>query len=186
MSDFANKVWWTKKSRIKAESRLIKLDFYSQSLLLWYSFFLVCYSIFSLVKPAAGNTESAVMISLSVLVLIITLFISNRKFKERAMLMKQCYEQLSVIYTRATTATDFAALDVEYQSILSISENHSEHDYCCALVDEYKNTADKDKLSKLPTKNQLAKRRNISIVSVLLAIFLFFFPILVVMALRVF
>lgn len=186
MSDFANKIWWTKKSRIKAERRLLNLDFYSQSLLLWYSIFLVGYSIFSLVNPASGNAESAVMIALSVLVLVMTLFISNMNFKGRAMLMKQCYEQLSIIYTKSMVTTDFAELDIEYQRILSISENHSEQDYCSALVDEYNNTIDKTKLSKTPTDKQISQRRNMTYINRALVVFAALFPIIVVIILRVF
>jgi hypothetical protein len=186
MSDFANKIWWTKKSRIKAERRLLDFDFYSQSLLLWYSVFLVGYSIFSLVNPASGNIESAIMITLSVLVLVMTLFIGNMNFKGRAMLMKQCYEQLSVIYTKSTATTNFSELDVEYQRVLSISENHSEHDYCRALVDEFDNTDNKEKLSKKPTERQISQRKNMILKNRAIVIFSFSFPIVIVMILRAF
>ncbi|HFO4214882.1 TPA: SLATT domain-containing protein, partial [Escherichia coli] len=95
-STFSDKVWWTRKAKIKAERRLLNLDYYSQFLLLWYSSFLVCYSIYSLVKPPANNNESIIMVALSVLILALTLFINNMNYKGRAMLIKQCYEKLSV------------------------------------------------------------------------------------------
>ncbi|QKJ48692.1 SLATT domain-containing protein [Proteus vulgaris] len=184
MNQFSDKVWWTKKARIKTERRLLKFDFYSQLLLIWYSFFLVAYSIFSLVNPANGNNESAVMISLSVLVLVMTLFINSMNLKGRAMLIKQCYEQLSVIYTRAKIETDIIELDKEYQKVLSISENHNEYDFSCALIDEYNNTEDKSKLSKQPTKSQIKTRRNIKIINYLILISSFIFPVFVVFFLR--
>lgn len=184
MEQFSDRVWWTKKARIKAERRLLKLDFYLQLLLIWYSFFLVAYSILSLVNPAEGNSESAVMISLSVLVLVMTLFISGMDLKGRAMLIKQCYEQLSVIYTKSKITHDIQALDVEYQGVLSISENHSEYDFSCAIVDEYNNTKDKSKLSKEPTDYQRKNKRIIKIRNGFIVTVAFTLPLAIVIFLR--
>ncbi|MDE1485846.1 SLATT domain-containing protein [Xenorhabdus bovienii] len=150
-STFSDKVWWTRKAKIKAERRLLNLDYYSQFLLLWHSSFLVCYSIYSLVKPPANDNESVIMVALSVLILVLTLFINNMNFKGRAMLIKQCYEKLSVIHTSSLTSTTFTELDKEYQSILTVSENHLERDFIKAIVDEDFNTCDKNLLTKHPT-----------------------------------
>ena len=101
------------------------------------------------------------MVALSVLVLVFTLFVNNRNFKGRAMLVKQCYEQLSIVYTKAKKAEessgDLIEIDKEYQNILSISENHSEQDYYIGLVSEYKNTPEdkRNELSKTPTESQI-------------------------------
>ncbi|ELY6401500.1 SLATT domain-containing protein, partial [Cronobacter sakazakii] len=119
MSDFSNQIWWTKKARIKAEKRLLRMDAISQSLLLWYSFFLVAYSIITLVVKVASLTETAIMVALSVLVLLLTLYVNNMRFKERAMLMKQCYEQLGLIYGAIGSSSDIDSLKKEFHSILS-------------------------------------------------------------------
>ncbi|MEI7190531.1 SLATT domain-containing protein [Pectobacterium brasiliense] len=188
MSDFSDKVWWTKKARIKTEVRLLNLNFYSQFFLLWYSIFLVCYSIYTLVLPVGTitQTESATMVALSVLVLVATLFINNMDFKGRALLVKQCYEQLSIIYTRSRSENpDYAVLDRDYQAVLSVSENHQEKDFYLAVVDEYNNASDKTKISKKPAGKMACKVNFIRFRNFISIIFLFFFPFLAVWLLRV-
>lgn len=188
MSDFSDKIWWTKKARIKTEVRLLNLNFYSQFFLLWYSIFLVCYSIYTLVLPigTTTQTESATMVALSVLVLVATLFINNMDFKGRALLAKQCYEQLSVIYTKSLEQnSDCIDLDREYQSVLSISENHQEKDFYLAVVDEFNNSSDKTKVSKAPTDKMKCKVNFIKVRNVMSIIFLFIFPFLAVFLLRI-
>lgn len=153
MSEFSDRVWWTKKARIKAEKRLLKLDFISQSLLLWYSLFLASYSIVTLVIKANNDAESAIMVALSVMVLVVTLFVNNMKFKERAMLIKQCYEQLGDIYSNACQKVN-ENLDKEYQSILSISENHKEIDFYRAIREETDNASNEGDITKHATDEQ--------------------------------
>ncbi|EHQ8971643.1 TPA: SLATT domain-containing protein [Citrobacter amalonaticus] len=186
MSDFSDRVWWTKKSRIKAEKRLLKLDFISQALLLWYSVFLASYSIITLVIKVKNDAESAIMVALSVMVLVVTLFVNNMKFKERAMLMKQCYEQVGDVYSSALVSEDLQTLDKEYQSILSISENHKEIDFYRAVVEEFDNAKTKTDISKHPTD----KQRNIihcsNAIWGVVVVFLAVFPFLVVWFFRSF
>lgn len=179
-----NKVWWTRKAKIKAERRLLNLDYYAQFLLLWYSSFLVCYSIYSLVNPATNNTEPVIMVALSVLVLIVTLYNSNMNYKGRAILIKQCYEKLSIIETELSIESNIVELDKKYQSILTTTENHLDRDFIKAIIDEYNNTSDKSLLTKKPTylhrvQNWLYKIRNISVFIVL-----FCFPIITLYFLR--
>jgi hypothetical protein len=185
MNDFSNKIWWTRKSKIKAERRLLNLDYYSQFLLLWYSSFLVCYSIFTLVKPAGNNEEAAIMVALSVLILVLTLFINNMNYKGRAMLIKQCYEELSVIYTSSLTCNDLPVLDKNYQAILASSENHLERDFVKAIVDEYSNTTDKNSLTKKPTCRHKWLVFFYSLRNILYFVVLFSIPFLILLALRI-
>jgi len=158
MNNLSDRIWWTKKARIKAEKRLLNFEFYSQLILLWYSFFLICASIYELKKPSLNDDATISMIALSVLVFAATLFISTRNFKERAMLVKQCYEQLSILLSKSKIeGCDFVGLESEYQNILSISENHKESDFNTAVVSEYYySTKDKrDALNKKPTCIQI-------------------------------
>ncbi|HFS2070774.1 TPA: hypothetical protein ACHXAH_005019, partial [Escherichia coli] len=67
------------------------------------------------------------------------------------MLIKQCYEKLSVIHTLSLSSTDLTEIDKQYQAVLASSENHLERDFIKAMVDENANTSDKSKLTKLPT-----------------------------------
>lgn len=34
-----DKIWWTRKAKIEQETRLLRYEFHSQALLIWYSFF---------------------------------------------------------------------------------------------------------------------------------------------------
>ncbi|HFJ4305566.1 TPA: SLATT domain-containing protein, partial [Salmonella enterica] len=182
-STFSDKVWWTRKAKIKAERRLLNLDYYSQFLLLWYSSFLVCYSIYSLVKPPANNNESIIMVALSVLILALTLFINNMNYKGRAMLIKQCYEKLSVIHTLSLSSTDLTEIDKQYQAVLASSENHLERDFIKAMVDENANTSDKSKLTKLPTTWHKIQVLYYSLRNIILFLFLFFAPLIILVVL---
>lgn len=146
-------IWWTTRARIKAERRLLGNDFSSQIILLWYSAFTVCISIFELKSPSSNDYFAVTMVSLSVLILCASLFVANRNFKERAMLLKQCYEQLSKIEakTKIDNANENELYD-EYHSILSLSENHTEIDFKNAVVSEYVNNNNPlEKLTKIPT-----------------------------------
>ena len=183
-SAFSDKVWWTRKAKIKAERRLLNLDYYSQLLLLWYSSFLVCYSIYSLVKPPSNDNESVIMVALSVLILALTLFINNMNYKGRAMLIKQCYEKLSIIYTSSLNSTELTEIDKEYQSILAASENHLERDFIKAMVDENSNTSDKTLLTKHPTNWHKAQVLYYCLVNVTVFLFLFIFPLIILITLR--
>jgi len=179
-------IWWTKKARIKAEKRLLFNDISSQIILLWYSLFTVCVSIFELKEPSTNGYFAVIMVSLSVLILCASLFIGNRNFKERAMLLKQCYEQLSEVEakTRQNDA-DINILGTEYQNILSVSENHSEIDFKYALVSEYLNSHDPKKdLTRTPTKYNVFEVILYVLYSYLKLLIFILIPPLVVMFLR--
>lgn len=184
MSDLSDKIWWTRKAKIKAERRLLNFDYYSQLLLLWYSTFLVCYSIYTLVKPAQKIEEAAIMVSLSVLILVLTLFINNMNFKGRALLIKQCYERLSVIHTASLSPTNPSELDKEYQAVLGSSENHLEKDFAKAIVDEYFNTNDKSLLTKKTTFIHFFMIAILFLRNVASFLFLFLFPFIILFSLR--
>jgi len=146
-------IWWTKKSRIKAEKRLLFNDLSSQLVLLWYSIFTVSVSILELKSPSTNGYFAVTMVSLSVLILCASMFIGNRNFKERAMLLKNCYELLSEVEIK-TKQDNANIIDInkEYQNILNVSENHSDIDFKYALVSEYLNNhKPHDKLTRLPT-----------------------------------
>ncbi|MEB8015679.1 SLATT domain-containing protein [Raoultella ornithinolytica] len=183
-NNFSDKVWWTRKAKMKAERRLLNLDFYSQLLLLWYSSFLVCYSIYSLVKPPANDNEAVIMVALSVLILVLTLFINNMNYKGRAMLIKQCYEKLSVVYTASLSSATNTTLDENYQSILALSENHLERDFIKAMVDEYTNTKDKTLLTKTPSCRHKLQVLFYKVGNVIIFLFLLFFPLIILTFLR--
>ncbi|MFM5093223.1 SLATT domain-containing protein [Aeromonas rivipollensis] len=133
----ADNIWWTRKARIQTEKRLLSNAFQSQTILLWYSFFSVAVSVYYLKNPQNG-TEAISWIVYSVLVLCISGFINGLSFKERASLVKECYESLnSLIHQASYPNADIENLAATYESKLNACENHTDKDFAIALCQEY-------------------------------------------------
>lgn len=184
----SDRIWWTKKSRIQTEKRLLRKDIISQVILLWYTIFSVFASVYELVKPSTNSVFPALMISLSVMIMAVTLFIGNRSFKERAMLVKQCYEQLSILNIKSddakndnNSAYDLFLLEDDYKNILSVCENHSDFDYKKAIVFEYLNADDESKetLTKKPNCYIYVCVFGYVVFDVVITVFLLLSPIVV-------
>lgn len=137
---FSDNVWWTRKARIQTEKRLLSNSFQSQILLLWYSFSSVASAVYYLKINSSATQELAgiAWVVFSVLVLCISGFINGLSFKERAGLIKECYETLNGLYQKSKNQpSNLADLSVEYDQILGVCENHSDRDYYLALCIEY-------------------------------------------------
>lgn len=138
---FSDNVWWTRKARIQAEKRLLSNSFQSQVLLLWYSFSGVASSVFYLTTSEGcpkPDLNGITWLVFSVLVLSISGFINGLSFKERAGLIKECYETLNVLYHKSREpGTNLHQLNSEYDQILGVCENHTDRDYYMALCIEH-------------------------------------------------
>lgn len=138
---FSDNVWWTRKARIQTEKRLLSNAFQAQILLLWYSFTGVASAVYYL-KLDENNSNpdfsGIAWVVFSVLVLCISGFINGLSFKERAGLIKECYETLNGLYHKSKDSNaDFVKLSSECDQILGVCENHSERDYYLALCIEH-------------------------------------------------
>lgn len=134
---FADNIWWTRKSRIQAEKRLLANAFQAQLLLIWYSFLSAAVSVYYL-KVTASNFANISWVAFSVLILSISGFINGLSYKERANLIKECYENLQELYTKAKAAdADLIKINIRYQEILKSCEIHEDIDYCITLCDSY-------------------------------------------------
>lgn len=137
-----DEIWWTKKSKIHHETRLIKYELHSQLLLIWYSFFTLGASILTatpstLVKIGLkeGTTiDPNLMIVFSILTLVMSCFVTSLNFKERIIKIKNCYESLMAINTENDNANQ------KYTDILQKCENHTERDYLSAKFNEVYST----------------------------------------------
>jgi len=160
---FSDNVWWTRKARIQAEKRLLDNDFHAQVILLWYSFVAVAASVYA-VKFSSANSDSAgiAWIIYSVLALCMSGFINGLSFKQRASLIKECYETLNNIFQRAKRveendqlkSTSKDDLTAEYEQILGVCENHLTIDYYIALCEAYltqPTSPDENCLNRIPT-----------------------------------
>lgn len=131
-----DKIWWTRKSKIQTERRLLSNDFQSQLILLWYAFFSVAISIYYLIIKSASTVAPGVWVVLSVFSLVASGFISGLGYKSRASLIKECYEKLDSLYYEvrksANDSEKLGELSERYRAILSLCENHSDLDYRAA------------------------------------------------------
>ncbi len=142
---FSDNIWWTRKSKIQTEKRLLANAFQSQILLLWYSFTAVAASVYYLkFSPVENDMAGIAWVVYSVLVLVMSGFINGLSFKQRASLIKECYETLSDVYQRVrhfehnpSSKTTIEDLTAEYEQILGVCENHLTIDYFKALSEAY-------------------------------------------------
>jgi hypothetical protein len=144
---FSDNIWWTRKARIQAEKRLLNNSFQSQLLLLWYSFSGVAVAIFHL-KTSASSAVTELggiaWVVYSVLALCMSGFINGLSFKERAGLIKECYETLNTLYLKAKEvecevpykALSKVGIISEFNQVLGVCENHKDVDYYKALLIE--------------------------------------------------
>ena len=158
---FSDNIWWTRKSKIQAEKRLLSNAFQAQVVLLWYSFAGVAASVYYLKFSSSDSDMSGIAwVVYSVLVLCMSGFINGLSFKQRAGLIKECYETLNDVYQRCrkfeegtTPSVTFEEFSAEYDQILGVCENHLTIDYYLALCEAYLTTPKKNRnnLDKKPT-----------------------------------
>ncbi|WP_034458619.1 SLATT domain-containing protein [Buttiauxella noackiae] len=131
-------IWWTRKSRIQTEKRLLANAFQSQLILLWYSFFSVAISIYYIKFSDNDDLSGVSWVIYSVLILCMSGFINALSFKERAGLVKESYEALNLLLQKpAGTVDEKDIITNEYNKLLGVCENHTDVDYYTALCIEY-------------------------------------------------
>lgn len=158
---FSDNIWWTRKSKIQAEKRLLSNAFQAQVVLLWYSFAGVAASVYYLKFSSSDSDMSGIAwVVYSVLALCMSGFINGLSFKQRAGLIKECYETLNDVYQRCknfegenTANVTLEEISAEYDQILGVCENHLTIDYYLALCETYLTTPEenRNKLDKKPT-----------------------------------
>lgn len=135
-------VWFTYKARIQAHKRLEWLDFHSQLLLVWYAILSTALGVLTIKYSTVLGPNTDVMATiLSVALLGVSLAVTNRDFRVRAMLMRKNYLALQKLHrelpddsTDSTAAKPTAEQLGKYDELLSESENHREIDDRIARV----------------------------------------------------
>jgi hypothetical protein len=153
----SDNIWWTRQSRIRTERRLLSNAFHSQVILLWYSFYSVAVSIYYL-NSTLDAVSNKYWLIYSILVLVVSVYINGFSFKERASLIKENYEHLKTLASKASTieaeGDDLTEINLQYEKALNSCENHLPSDYLEALYDIYQSAEDKNKISPRPTEYQ--------------------------------
>ncbi len=129
-------VWFTYKARIQAHNRLEWLDFHSQMLLVWYAILSAILGVLTIRYGHLLGPDTDLMATvLSVALLGVSLTVTNRDFRVRAMAMRKNYLQLQALYRELSSgAAPTPAQTEQYDELLAESENHREIDDRIARV----------------------------------------------------
>lgn len=143
LESLLNKIWLTRKARIKAAERLERFDFLAQILVNYYTLFIVALSIWTLYDSTNAQLISVITIIASVLLFGLSIFVTSRNFKGRSLTFKDCYIKLDELYTegellkssQSLTIQNTLDLQKEYNKILNGIENHTTLDFLNVLND---------------------------------------------------
>jgi hypothetical protein len=176
-------VWWTRKARIQAESRLLKSHKLTQTLLLWYSLASVFVAVTLLKFSDFSSNIDLLFTCFSIFILGVTLFSSNAQYVQKADAFKGNYIALQHLYFELCEIDPpTKAHQEKYQDLLNSTENHQEVDDARALVEVYDNTPEDklDKLTRTPSKQHRWLVKKNCIVTRTINTLLFSLPILLV------
>lgn len=123
-------VWFTYKARIQAHTRLEWMDLHSQLLLVWYAVLAATLSVVTIRYPQAlgGNTDILATI-LSIALLSVSLSVTNRDFRGRALGMQKTYRALQRLHGEIHDQLGPTPHQVtQYHDLLAASENHRDND----------------------------------------------------------
>lgn len=142
---FANeRIWKTKKARMEAEARLKSNHLISNILINYYTFFVLGFSIWSLVLES--ESEKAKYVTLMTLISSVGLFgvsllITTLGYREKAVQFKESYIKLDSLESdfkhllrsmyrmqKEEVIDEFHSLEKKYFDILTLSDNHNQID----------------------------------------------------------
>lgn len=142
-------VWFTYKARIKAHGRLEWMDLHSQLLLVWYAILSAVLAILTIRYPAILGADTDILSAvLSVGLLAISLSVTNRDFRGRAMLMRSNYLHLQQLYNSMSGPAISPGDLAEYSRLLRDCENHTSVDDIIARLSSTNLTSRKPQLKE--------------------------------------
>lgn len=130
MSQNFNDIWFTYKARIAAELRLKNNDIQSQVLLVWYA---IASSVIGIVglryKDFLGPDTDLYTAILSIVLLVISMLITARDYRGRAISMRTNHIALKLLYDELSVGNLTPQQKPQlYSKLLSECENHSSYD----------------------------------------------------------
>lgn len=120
-------IWLTSKARMEAEKRLKLYDLTSHLVLIWYSLWLLCLSVFAKTfEPYVGDVGiSELSIFLSACVLVFSMTTWGFKFGSESSLHRDCYLELDELLSNDIEAEE---KQKKYAAILKKYPNHNTYD----------------------------------------------------------
>jgi hypothetical protein len=135
-----DKVWFTYKARIQAHERLSWLDRHSQILLIWYAIIGAILSVITIRYPEIiGHNTDIFSSIMSILLLGVSLTVTNLDFRGRSISMRENYLSLQHLYDSSNRTNPPSQSDIDkYHELLRKVENHKEIDDKSFRVSSYK------------------------------------------------
>ncbi|MBS9423399.1 SLATT domain-containing protein [Photorhabdus caribbeanensis] len=129
-------IWFTYKARINAHHRLEWMEKHSQFLLVWYAILGAVLSVITIRYPRVlGDNTDIWAAILSIVLLGVSLVVSNLDFRGRAIAMRKNYLALQKLYAEIPQGQPLTSAQIaEYNDLLGEVENHQEIDDKMARV----------------------------------------------------
>lgn len=136
-----NRVWYSRKSRINAEARLISAESFVRHLNLYYAVWAIVVAIASLFFPT--TLMQFLSVSLTVLLTVQLAYSTSLRYSERSIQMFNSYVAMDKILIdirklkidENVDLEQLIEIESEYNKILSLSENHAKEDYTQVLLE---------------------------------------------------
>lgn len=149
---FSDNIWFTRKARIHSAERLKNDHTHTQLFLIEYALIAAILSVVSLRYSNFLGLDTDIFITImSIVVLVLSLVITNFDMKERSNKFYQNYIQLQTLYLETKELENnnksLTSTREKYQSLLLEVENHLPIDDICARVESAKTL-----YSRIPTK----------------------------------
>lgn len=189
LEELTRKVWITRKSRIEASERVRNKYNLYKGLQVYYSIFIVVYSIWN-IQPNSSNDRiseaSLFLLIISIIFSIFSMYVSTKNLQEKYFNFKTNYVELEKIYGQLrelNSTNEIQQIRNQYVNLLSAVDNHETIDYYRVILrdpDERNNLGDEriieiEKFIKREEKKYICYK-----------IFLYLMPILLPLLIKVF
>ncbi|PEE96967.1 hypothetical protein CON21_30805 [Bacillus thuringiensis] len=150
IEQLSNKMWITRKCRINASERLLKIHRRAQFLINYYTVVILSLSIWTLYSPPKSNHLSFITVIASLFLFAMTIAIDSSNYKDRISSMKNCYikidgleAELNILLNDVINKSisndqvikdTFRNIRKQYSDLLNSVENHSEYDHLKFLL----------------------------------------------------
>ena len=129
-----DQIWWTRISRIKAETRLINKESFIQFVNIYYSIIAIICSVISFAYNDQAMSLFTIIITIGLLVSI--LYLNAQKYLEQATDYRKNYTELHKLEMSLNEEdADFKEIRMKYCDLMNSASNHIEYDYLRAIED---------------------------------------------------
>lgn len=141
---FSDNIWFTRKARVQSSERLKNDHTHTQLLLVEYTLIGAVLSVIVIRHNKLFGSDTDIMLAImSIVILVLSLVITNFNMKERSNIFFNNYVQLQLIYLESKEIekienSDMSDVREKYKKALLDVENHTVMDDICARVENAK------------------------------------------------